>query len=753
MQIHELDIVKIEVPEDIFFDETLFQHNLFQSLHLLNDLSNLTDSTGQKLATFIGTNAAGFEEWSFNIQDADLAAQKLGISTEFLMQNFQRARDYGIDNNFIASFEEGELRLSELTKKLAQAEEDLNRYTTESGVESNEYGNNLLANQTAVDAKKAEIETLKRDIGETTQNMALMAQQVADDAQAEYNAGLAAIQALSDERKRRLTSDMESGKKSAVVESLEKQMQEIADETGVTLTPTYEIDDEAWQEALEKQRIYEQRLSEASVDNVIKPDFEGDTKAEQAFDSTVEKFQAQANNETIQSALDTLSDYTAEQLKSIQLNDGLWDSEQLIQAEQALDTIKNTLGLTNEETQQLASALQAMGLVTNNLTDISSLRDLQDSGYEGLQNVDLDFNSAEMSIDELSAKLNELKSIYIDAEVNPEASAELDSLIEKTQREYNIRVGYEKLQGTMTPEEFLELSENEQRTVMINCGVNATNFEAFLAYVQGQTIETKVNIAIANGQTADELLGITDDTELAATLNIDVSQVEQARSILEGLEGNQTVTVNVEPNPKQIEVTAKETSVPVTPTPNPMPVPTTTETESTAQGTVNFTTGTSPSTVPDANGVSNFTLGESPETVPDANGISNFELGYSPETVPAASGIANFVLGSYPTQLPSVTQVIKQIVQKGTEASGTMLSPAHAYGTAYNVINYKNAYKDGKVALDKDEEALVNELGMIYAALFGDKHRKIYLTAGKLLESYKLQRRDEIYSCVKVQKL
>ncbi|MDD3362795.1 MAG: phage tail tape measure protein [Hespellia sp.] len=47
----------------------------------------------------------------------------------------------------------------------------------------------------------------------------------------------------------------------------------------------------------------------------------------------------------------------------------------------------------------------------------------------------------------------------------------------------------------------------------------------------------------------------------------------------------------------------------------------------------------------------------------------------------------------------------------GSFATGTMLSPARVSGTAYNVLNYKSAYADGKVALDKNETALVNELG------------------------------------------
>ena len=53
-------------------------------------------------------------------------------------------------------------------------------------------------------------------------------------------------------------------------------------------------------------------------------------------------------------------------------------------------------------------------------------------------------------------------------------------------------------------------------------------------------------------------------------------------------------------------------------------------------------------------------------------------------------------------------------VLKATKATGTMLAPAHASGTAYNVFNaipITGAFADGKVGLDHDEEALVNELG------------------------------------------
>ena len=59
----------------------------------------------------------------------------------------------------------------------------------------------------------------------------------------------------------------------------------------------------------------------------------------------------------------------------------------------------------------------------------------------------------------------------------------------------------------------------------------------------------------------------------------------------------------------------------------------------------------------------------------------------------------------------SATGTVSWTNADGPRASGTMLSPARASGTAYNVVNLRKAYADGNVALKKDEKALVNEIG------------------------------------------
>lgn len=64
-----------------------------------------------------------------------------------------------------------------------------------------------------------------------------------------------------------------------------------------------------------------------------------------------------------------------------------------------------------------------------------------------------------------------------------------------------------------------------------------------------------------------------------------------------------------------------------------------------------------------------------------------------------------------PSSLPSITRTVNYV--KGSDpgkASGTMLSPAHSNGTAYNTLNMSPAHAGGNVTIPRNEKALVNEL-------------------------------------------
>ena len=236
-------------------------------------------------------------------------------------------------------------------------------------------------------------------------------------------------------------------------------------------------------------------------------------------------------------------------------------------------------------------------------------------------------------------------------------------------------------------------------------------------------IKLKVKAAIEGGQSITDLLNMDNET-LSKTLNIDMSEVEKARQQLEQL-GQETgeVPLKVKLDNEQFSSILQALGVEVEVTPvveeSPEVPPTTVDVTPIIKETpkVKPTTQTVTQT-PQAN-VGSKTL--------QANGIVNYKLGSYPRTAPSVSGIANYTgnfsgVGSPPT-LKGTVQYTSDFSTGGngghyTKSTGTMLNVAHADGTAYNVLNYKRlspSHAGGRVALERNEYALTNEVGKLLA--------------------------------------
>lgn len=298
------------------------------------------------------------------------------------------------------------------------------------------------------------------------------------------------------------------------------------------------------------------------------------------------------------------------------------------------------------------------------------------------------------TINEQAAKLNEAgKNIKIDATIG-----EVDtSAIEGTEQNVDVKGQLTTVEGT----------EGQELTVDIKG--NLTEISG--AEGQELTVDVKGNLTEVSGGDGQ-------------TVNIDATANITNVTGVEGQQVNIDATVNPPDVPDVSGGTVEYDSVV-----EPPDVP------DVEGGTVHYRSVVDPPTVPTASGVVNYTKG----TVETANGqVSTGTINYNKGNVESAdgtvsTGIINYDLGSVASAdgtvstgiinyaLGSVakpngataTGVINYTLGSVARpaASGTMLSPAHADGTAYNVLNYKNAYANGKVSLSKNETALVNELG------------------------------------------
>lgn len=245
-----------------------------------------------------------------------------------------------------------------------------------------------------------------------------------------------------------------------------------------------------------------------------------------------------------------------------------------------------------------------------------------------------------------------------------------------------------------------------------------TKLMSELNEVNNKTIKKKIVAQVEGGQSVSDLLAM-DDATLSATLDIDVGDAEKAREIIEEIgkaSGEVPINVKIDEGQFQQILNSLTGTVEVTPEVEGQP-----EIEDT---TVDVTPNVTeqPKFTPQTVDVTGKSSGVGSKVL-QANGIVNYKLGSYPKKAPNISGTANYKgdfsgVGSAPT-LKGTVQYTSDFSTGGngghyTKSTGTMLNVAHADGTAYNVLNYKRlspSHAGGKVALERNEYALTNEVG------------------------------------------
>lgn len=134
--------------------------------------------------------------------------------------------------------------------------------------------------------------------------------------------------------------------------------------------------------------------------------------------------------------------------------------------------------------------------------------------------------------------------------------------------------------------------------------------------------------------------------------------------------------------------------------------------------TLNIAQGndSTPSLKPEtSNVIVNYGLGAQ-EQPKDKDAKVNYKLGDQKDPKSPKEATVNYTLGTVAKPSDITVKVNYELGDVatpvgGTTATGTMLSPARASGTAHNVLNLTPAHANGKVSLSRDENALVNEMG------------------------------------------
>lgn len=597
----------------------------------------LNDLSSKGLADFNEES----QQWSYNVKDMAEAAKQMGMGKDFMSNMFGRLEDYGFHNNVISDAEDGVLKLSDAYSNLAESEarlEDLKK--------------NDPTNTTAIEQAEKEVSGYKQDIDELGTNLKEVASHTAENYNRELETAKNQMKTLADERERILKSNEYGDNTQAVADYMQSQIDQLGQ--------NYGLDSSALQQQAEQAaKAYSDALQNATIENPVTPDFGEDTASADAYASAVDKVQQanKDNNQTLSDSIKTLQQYNSEQIKGIDLLDGAYDSDELKPAEQALDNICQSLGLTSEEAGLLGQVLESMGIIKPEVDD-SEVKQAKTDAEETKQTYDNLGDS----------------TVAINADVSGEDS--VASFVDQCS----------SIQQGMTT----------TITATVSGESEVESLESGLEQIPDNT-PTTVDVTVNNQQDLDNIQSKVDSLN-AGGKNITLNAHIKPDSDSEVEVKAKDTTVKVTPDPKEVEVTAKPVKIDVQPSQKEVSVSAkvTNKPNATSQGIINYKKGTvEKADGTTSQGIINYKKGDVEKadgTV--STGIINYNLGnVATPTGMVATGVINYTLGS---------------VAKPGKAAGTFgQSRAYAQGSLTDL----SAYAGGHVSLPRDEKALVNEVG------------------------------------------
>lgn len=631
-------------------DDVNFAENYSKAVRYLTEDESgvkafLNDLSSKGLADFNEES----QQWSYNVKDMAEAAKQMGMGKEFMSNMFGRLEDYGFHNNVISDAEDGVLKLSDAYSNLAESEarlEDLKK--------------NDPTNTTAIEQAEKEVSGYKQDIDELGTNLKEVASHTAENYNRELETAKNQMKTLADERERILKSNEYGDNTQAVADYMQSQIDQLGQNYGLDSSTLQ-------QQAEQAAKAYSDALQNATIENPATPDFGKDAVSADAYASAVDKVQQanKDNNQTLSDSIKTLQQYNSEQIKGIDLLDGAYDSDELKPAEQALDNICQSLGLTNEEAGLLGQVLESMGIIKPEVDD-SEVKQAKTDAEETKQTYDNLGDS----------------TVSINADVSGEDS--VASFVDQCS----------SIQQGMTT----------TITATVSGESEVESLESGLEQIPDNT-PTTVDVTVNNQQDLDNIQSKVDSLNAGGkdiTLNAHIKPDSDSEVEIKAKD----TTVKVTPDPKEVEVTAKPIKVDVQPSQKEVSVSAkvANKPNATSQGTINYKKGSvEKADGTTSQGIINYKKGDVEKadgTV--STGIINYNLGnVATPTGMVATGVINYTLGS---------------VAKPGKAAGTMLSVAHSDGTMYNAPwNYRplsSAHAKGDVALNQDEKALVNEVGV-----------------------------------------
>ena len=403
--------------------------------------------------------------------------------------------------------------------------------------------------------------------------------------------------------------------------------------------------------------------------------FEGDDSIQQANNYAEMLHQVQqayyGEDEAAKQSLETLKDYSAQELMNIDYTDGQYsDNERYANAEKSVDSLIDSykqMGMSEMEAQAAAESLimvmDDMGLLkVTPEVDTSGIDELDQATQDGMASLrqmkadgdidlsfEIDSDTDGLSIDELQSQIDELEKAKVELKLDvdsPEYNA-IQSMIDQREAQIHLQV------------------------------------------LMDQSTDIDKWLALANGEDGDKQLAIAAGIDLN---DEDAqSKIDALKASLESLSGD-TPAISVKIDETQFQALTKEQQDQGTVTfkPEHSEVDAYLAEEKKSEGKVKWSNETGLVDVYAA--TEHYSHG----TVHWGNDISAVQTSFT------ATGTVNWINSGGPSG--GLSKEVKL-------SSGTF--KAESTGSAYNVLNITPAHASGtNVAIKQDQQALVNEVGI-----------------------------------------
>lgn len=548
-------------------DVANFEENYNKAKRYLTDNDKgvknfLNDLKTKGLATYSDS-----EGW--NIGDIDLKrdSRAMGIGKDFMSNMFGRLEDYGFHNNVFSTTEEGVQKLSEAYKNLFDSQSRVK------DLEKNDSGN-----ATAIQGAKDDVEAYKADIEQIKNGFSNVTEDTADQYSAEIDAAHDQAEFLEKQREEvLLDKDGKYGDKAKQIASMmEADIDELKSKYEDSLD---DIDVKTEKQIKKEAKDKENANKDATSDNPSTPDFGNDEQSKKTYDDVFKQIKdAKDNNDKdVQQAIDTLSNFTADQVNGVDLFDGKYDSDELKPAEQALDSLKEKFQLTDEQAQMLGKVFESMGVLKPE-TDTSDVDKVKDDAKEAVDDLNeitgkqykIDFDTTDP--DKIQQQLNEISSevdkhVTTDSEGNPHYDESQEGAVEaekaykaevqhQQQNEYETSAmgQYESdnnlvqaMQNFMQAKNEMDTQTQYAQKGMDNTLQTATDnaTKAYESLKQAAQESGNSSIDLSDIQTAEDSILALNNKDIKENVDVDTSQAESDIQNLQNLEGS-SITINAD---------------------------------------------------------------------------------------------------------------------------------------------------------------------------------------------------------------